>query len=128
MKTLMSVVAVLALASFATADEKKMERKAKAALALAASKPGFVNLAPVPRPIPKDMPANKACVCGDDCKCKKDDCPAKCPVEPVVAPKKADPTKTPPVGYQWQKWPGEDWKLVPVAASPQQPYCPPGGS
>lgn len=115
-------------------DKKQMERKAKAALALAAAKgpPGFVNLAPLPREVPKDMP-KKACVCGDDCKCKKGDCPAKCPVEPVVAPKKdakpkADPAQPAPVGYQWQKWPGEDWKLVPVAVTAGQPYCPPGQS
>jgi hypothetical protein len=127
-KTLMALTAVLTLAGFAQADEKKMERKAKAALALAATKPpGFVNLAPLPREVPKDMPG-KACICCDDCKCKKGDCPNKCPVEPVVVPKKADPMKVPPLGYQWQKWPGEDWKLVPVAAAAVQPYCPPGGS
>jgi hypothetical protein len=37
------------------------------------------------------------------------------------------PAAAPP-GYQWQRRQGEDWKLVPVAVTAAQPYCPPGGS
>lgn len=35
--------------------------------------------------VPKKMPANKGCVCGDDCKCAAGDCPAKCPVQAAPA-------------------------------------------
>ena len=34
-----------------------------------------------------------------------------------VAP--TDPSKPAPSGYQWQKWPGEDWKLYPLEVSRQ---------
>ena len=46
----------------------------------------------------------------------------------VVAPPKLDPTKPAPAGYEWQRWPGEDWKLVKVAATSgvvvQPPFVP----
>lgn len=40
-------------------------------------------LASPPPPYPT-MPASVVCPCGDDCKCAKGDCPAKCPAAPRV--------------------------------------------
>lgn len=97
------------LATEAKADDKaKLERKAKAALALAATKadkPGFVNLAPVPRVIPEPMPPAK-CACGAGCKCPEGACPLNCPAETKAAKPEAKPPAGKTlvhVGWQWQQ-------------------------
>lgn len=58
--------------------------------------------------------------CGDDCTCFGGQyycADGKCPI---------DLTKPAPVGYQWQRRQGEDWKLVKLEAAPvvaaQQPF------
>lgn len=111
---LVAVGVVLSLfAAEVRADDKKLcdekcqrERAAKAALALAAAKadrPGFVNLAPVPRAIPEPMPKAK-CACGEACKCPDGKCPAGC-AKPE--PKKAEPA----ADLEWNPyWDGRQWQ------------------
>ena len=45
-----------------------------------------------------DVPVKKACICGDECKCKTGDCPNKCPVaKPAPAPAPAPAVVVGPV-------------------------------
>jgi hypothetical protein len=39
-------------------------------------------------------------------------CPAFEVTNKMPAAKPADPRQPAPAGYQWQRWPGEPWKLV----------------
>ena len=52
---------------------------------------------PVKAPAPPQAPPVKACVCGDSCKCKAGECPAKCP----VAAEKPKPKRVRMAGYWW---------------------------
>jgi hypothetical protein len=86
-------------------DAKTLALRAKAALALAGAKsperPGFVNLAPVPREIPRPMPKAK-CDCGEACKCPEGKCPAACPAS-REAPKVREPAKV-QVGWRREQF------------------------
>src|SRR5262245_21678661 len=87
-KPLILCLALAGFAGAAVADEKadgkttcpkECERRAKAALAIAATKKEPA--APAVAPAPKEKPAAKKalCPCGDDCKCAAGTCPAACP-------------------------------------------------
>lgn len=92
---------------------------------------------PLPLPVPPQAPPIAAepqkapCVCGDACRCKPGECPAKCPVAP---PKGYPPA---PAGFHWQRYPSGVWGLVqdglaapkaaPVRPAPLPRDCGPTG-
>lgn len=109
MRMLLVLLAVACVSGVALGQKKTaLELQAAAALQFKAKakKPGFVNLAPVPREVPKDMPtpcecckAGDVCDCGAACKCKT---PGECKPAAKKAEVKAE-AKLVVVGYQTQR-------------------------
>lgn len=73
------------------------------------------------------------CYCGDSCKCKPGECPAKCPVAPswfaapFAHPRHPTPPGYPaaPKGYHWAIYPGNVWGLVQDGLAPPKGYAAP---